>query len=179
MIIVDNIPIKTIPGFPDYAVTKDGRVWSKPRRDARNQRHGGKWLSWIKADSTGHYRVCLFRNGKPHRIFVHRLVLAAYIGPCPPGMECRHLDGNPGNNNVSNLCWGTGKENQRDRINHGTDCRGNTHGKSKLTEEQVRVIFHAYHDGYYTQRDIAKAFGISQGNVKSITKKQTWKHLWS
>lgn len=52
--------------------------------------------------------------------FVHRLVLEAFIGPCPSGMECRHLDGNPSNNRLENLLWGTPLENANDRRRHGT-----------------------------------------------------------
>jgi hypothetical protein len=35
-------------------------------------------------------------------------------------MVCRHLDGNPINNRLENLRWGTHKENKADAIKHGT-----------------------------------------------------------
>lgn len=52
--------------------------------------------------------------------YFHRLVLEAFIGPCPEGMECRHLDGDAGNNRLENLAWGTPIENGEDKVRHGT-----------------------------------------------------------
>lgn len=46
---------------------------------------------------------------------VHRLVCAAFIGPCPDGYQVSHLDENPANNKVDNLAYVTCKEN----INYG------------------------------------------------------------
>lgn len=51
---------------------------------------------------------------------MHELVLTAHVGPCPPGMECRHLDGDEKNNALSNLVWGTPPEQALDRVRHGT-----------------------------------------------------------
>ncbi len=51
---------------------------------------------------------------------VHRVVLETFQGPCPDGMVCRHLDGNPHNNRLDNLAWGTMLENSQDRFRHGT-----------------------------------------------------------
>lgn len=50
---------------------------------------------------------------------IHGLVLAAFDGPRPDDLETRHLDGNPTNNRLSNLIYGTGTENQLDRVRHG------------------------------------------------------------
>ena len=50
---------------------------------------------------------------------VHRLVLETFVGPSN-GMEVRHIDGNPLNNVVSNLAWGTRKEQIADQKAHGT-----------------------------------------------------------
>jgi hypothetical protein len=52
---------------------------------------------------------------------VHRLVVLAFIGPRPEGMQIRHLDGNGLNNTPGNLVYGTASENQLDKIRHGTD----------------------------------------------------------
>jgi hypothetical protein len=52
---------------------------------------------------------------------VHRLVLEAFVGPCPIGMQCRHFpDPNPANCNLKNLQWGTPMENTEDKRVHGT-----------------------------------------------------------
>jgi hypothetical protein len=54
-------------------------------------------------------------------------VLEAFVGPRPPGLECRHLDGNPANSVLANLAWGTHSENMQDRVRHGT------HNKTRRT----------------------------------------------
>jgi hypothetical protein len=77
------------------------------------------------AQSSGHLGVALCRDGKPQRRSVHSLVLLAFVGPCPPGQEGCHGDGNPGNNHVGNLRWDTRRENALDRARHGTDPQRN------------------------------------------------------
>lgn len=69
------------------------------------------------ADRSGHLRVEF-----PGRTvyFVHRLVAAAFIGQCPDGMEVCHKDGDPANNRVGNLRYGTRSDNVQDMLRHGT-----------------------------------------------------------
>jgi len=74
----------------------------------------GKW---------GHLSVDLYKGGKKtRRVFrVHRLVLEAFVGPCPEGMEVCHNDGIASNNRVGNLRYDTRSGNKLDRVRHGTD----------------------------------------------------------
>lgn len=51
---------------------------------------------------------------------VHRLVMAAFVGPCPDGIEVCHNNGNPADNRLSNLRYGTHSENQLDQVKHKT-----------------------------------------------------------
>ena len=110
-------------------------------------------------------------------------MLEAYVGPKPKGMETRHLNGNRQDNRLSNLSYGSHSDNQQDAVRHGTQAglhtRGERHGQAKLNEGQVRVIFHAYHDGAYTQQDIADCFGVSRGCIKGITLIHYWGYLWN
>jgi len=70
-------------------------------------------------NKAGYKLVSLWRDGKGRSCNVHRLVAAAFLGPCPTGMEVRHLDGDPTNNDVANLRYGTGSENCQDITRHG------------------------------------------------------------
>lgn len=175
--IVDGVKVKTIPEFPDYAISHNGMVWSKPKRGWRGCPTRGKWMKLWKKN--GYWSVWLRREKKRHQRYIHRLVLETYIGLCPAGMECRHLNGNREDNGLVNLCWGTHTANCQDTVKHNRVCRGEKHNWSKLTEEQVRVIFHAYHDGYYSVSDIASAFGISVPAVCDIAAKRNWGYLWT
>jgi len=95
-----------IESHPYYMVSDEGEVWSE-RKD----------INLVQTPTkTGYHTVKL--NGKTY--LVHRLVAAAFIGPCPDGLQVRHLDGNPSNNNVINLAYSTAKENNADMDLHGT-----------------------------------------------------------
>lgn len=69
-------------------------------------------------DYHGYHNVHLCYQGKRQKYKVHRLVLEAFVGPCPEGYQTRHLDGNPDNNHLENLCWGTAEDNSKDKVVH-------------------------------------------------------------
>lgn len=176
--IVDGILVKTIPRFLDYAIAKDGRVWSKPRTTPHGHKRKGRWLNLKKR--SGYLAVNLSINFREYSYSVHRLILETYVGLCPKGMECRHLDGNSLNNNLDNLCWGTHSENIFDSIKHGTHI--NIYGEqcswTKLTEQDVRMIIYMYRTGLFLQREIAKIYGVTQRAISKTVNRKTWKHLW-
>lgn len=109
-----------------YSVEPNGDVYSKDS----NWRGYGPRLMKPDLNSHGYSRVRLTINGKRKVYLVHKLVAEKYLGPKPtPAHEVRHLDGNRQNNSVSNLCWGTRKENAADRTKHG-NCKAAENGKS-------------------------------------------------
>lgn len=119
--------------------------------------------------------VALCFMAKVRRFQVHRLVLQAFVGPCPEGMECRHLDGSHLNNRLENLAWGTREENMEDMRRHGTLAQGESAVQAKLTEVQVREIRAAR--GLIPQKELAQKYGISQVAVSFIMTRRTWKHV--
>jgi len=133
-----GVNMKPIPGFDNYCITKDGRVWSFPRRKSSKN---GIWLKSF-THLSGHLSVCLYKNNKKSTKHIHRLVLETFVSKCPEGMECRHLDGNPANNSLDNLRWGTTKENMNDKIKHGKSNFGEKNNKHKLTDEKARMIIY-------------------------------------
>lgn len=166
---------KFILGFPDYTITKDGQVWSTPRRDFLGHNRRGRWLN--PRNRNKYLSVDLSINSQAYTHSIHRLVLETYIGPCPPGMIGRHLNGNNQDNRLENLCWGTPKENQQDRIRHGTSNRGERCGTSKLTEQKVRTIVSIHKTGLFTYKGIAFQFDVGTTSIWRIIKRKTWKHL--
>ena len=164
--------MKQIKGFPNYSITTNGKVWSH----IRNKR-----LKPYK-DSGGHYQVRLYvSSSKSYDKLVHRLILETFVSSCPDGMECRHLDGNPENNNINNLRWGTRSENIQDSIKHGThSClrQGELSNRHKLTEQDVRMIIYIHRTNLFLQREIAEMYNVTRRNISSIINKRTWKHLW-
>jgi hypothetical protein len=98
-----------VPGFDHYEVSNQGRV--------RSHRRGGGRILRPGPSNYGHLSVVL---GRGNTRMVHQLVLFAFVGPRPPGHDARHIDGDPANNRLENLCWGTRSENIRDAVRHGT-----------------------------------------------------------
>lgn len=92
------------------------------------------------ADSKGRLQVRPMREGRGALTFVHRIVLEAFVGPCPEGMVCCHWDDDPTNNALANLRWDTQSENMRDQARNGRHrYAGRTHCKRghELTDENT------------------------------------------
>jgi hypothetical protein len=85
----------------------------------------------IGVHTDGYHVVYLARGGERTQFRVHRLVLTAFVGPCPEGMEGCHNDGNPINNHLDNLRWDTRSANAHDTVRHGAHpMASKTHCKS-------------------------------------------------
>jgi len=166
---------RPIPNFPGYSVTDTGEVRSEPRKG----RVSGRWLK--PGHSDGYLFVVLCRDGKQYPCRVHRLVLEAFVGPCPAGMGTCHANGIRTDNRVSNLRWDTRVANAQDAVKHGTSggfkARGETSSAAKLTEQQVRQIREEYNTGQFFQWEIAERHGITRPTVGCIIRGETWKHL--
>lgn len=116
--------------------------------------------------------VLLWRNNRPNLRRIHRLVIEAFVGPRPDGMECCHNDGNPANNQLRNLRWDTSKNNHADKIRHGTTNRGERCGTAKLTKEQVAAI----RADNRLQRLIAADYGVGENTISRIKTGARWAH---
>lgn len=95
-------------------VTRDDRYLVSDEGEIKNAKTGHV-LSQSPNVVSGHMRVMMGNRTTS----VHVVVLESFVGPCPPGMETRHLDDDPSNNRLTNLCWGTRGENVRDRVRNG------------------------------------------------------------
>lgn len=109
------------------------------------------------------------KNGEKRFLLVHRLVLEAFKGKCPEGMEARHLDSNPSNNTLSNLEWGTHRQNELDK--HIT---GKSH--AKLSEIKVLYARTLVKSGVSLYR-AAKMFCVDDSTMKNAVIGETWRHV--
>ena len=121
-----------------------------------------------------HFTPCA--EGIQRTAKIHATVLDAFVGVCPEGQECRHLDGNKRNNRLANLAWGTKKENAADALRHGTYRRGETCGTAKATTALVKRIRKMRATGL-GQQLIADTVGLAQSSISSILRRQTWAHV--
>jgi hypothetical protein len=108
-----------------YEVSSLGRVRSVDRtvagpHDGARWRLRGKLMRptpWRK----GYLGINLSKDGKQRRFQVHRLVLEAFVGPCPEGQQACHNNNVRSDNCLVNLRWDTLSANMRDKAIHGTD----------------------------------------------------------
>jgi hypothetical protein len=133
---------RLIPSAPDYEVSDLGRVRSwRPY----NGHSAPRVLRGFPSPNGGHLQYRLVDvTGESVTTKGHQLVLLAFVGPRPDWADqIRHLDGDPTNNALSNLRYGTRSENQLDAVRHGT------HGQARKTHCPQG---HAYvQDNVYTE----------------------------
>ena len=154
-----------IPGYEGrYEVSDQGRV-----RNASSSRV----LRQALHKKTGYLSASL--SGR--RVLAHRLVLLAFAGPCPDGMETRHADGDSENNAIANLSWGTKAQNAIDRVVHGTDPRGERNPRALLCEDDVRAIRSAYVPRVVTHAMLGESYGVSAAAIQAVVTLKTWPHV--
>ncbi len=183
---VQDVEYRPLPGFPGYRVGADGSIWSC-RVKCGGQRKGELLLGdiWKQLKTRlrpGHneYEIVDLRaapGGKLRRHYIHRLVLSAFAGPCPVGMECCHNNGNHLDNRAENLRWDTKKANAADGVRHGTVAKGEQVVGSKLSPEKIREIRRLAATGLFLQREIGRMFDIAQTTVSGIARMEDWRHV--
>jgi hypothetical protein len=126
---------------PNYVVSDMGDVYSLHNGRYGPTRTVPKLLTPQTYKNDGRRYVQLIDQSRRRVIRkVATMVLEAFTGPCPPGLEILHNNGNPADDRLENLRWGTHKENMEDREKHGRTARGERNGRYKLSPEQVRDI---------------------------------------
>lgn len=132
--------------------------------------------SWT-CNKYGHLCVSLSKNNIEKKCLVHRLVLETFISSCPEGFEVRHLNGDPRNNNLNNLKYGTSKENTQDSIKHKTFICGSKSKHAILNDAKILEILQLIEEGDLTQNEIACRYGVSPQTICDVKKGRIWKHV--
>lgn len=101
---------RDVPGYEGlYKVSDLGRL----------KGHRGQVLKGSAAGD-GYRKITLCKPGQPNKgAYVHRLVLLAFVGPCPDGMEACHRNAVKNDNRLVNLRWDTASENNKDIVRLG------------------------------------------------------------
>lgn len=171
---MENEIWKDIPGHPGYQVSDRGNVRSVDRykevyaRGKLQRRlYRGRLLKPAAYCKTGHLSLPLGRgcNGIP----VHQLVLSAFEGPCPEGMEVLHKNGVSTDNRFENLRYGSRTENILDTYIDGGSWR-------KLTTDDVHQIRDLRAFGFRLT-EIAEWYSISAATVSSIYLRRSYSWL--
>lgn len=97
-----------------YYVYEDGRIYNSTTK---------RWITPYKKlfskNSVERLSLSLYINGRRKNLLYHRVIAEVYI-PNPTNLpQINHIDGNPSNNNISNLEWCTAKHNNIHAIQTG------------------------------------------------------------
>lgn len=165
---------KKIPDFEGYEVSNfgqvrsffgrgHGRAWKLTRNPQRILAQGEK--------KNGYKFVCLVGDSKRYSRTVHRLVMLAFVGSCPKGMEVCHNDSDPANNRLDNLRYDTHFGNMKDYSNKMTA------GELNLKQiNEIKVKFQAgqrikkiARDYYVTPAVVRLALSMLRGEPRKRT----------
>jgi len=168
---IPNVRFALVPNYAGYAASDDGRVWT-----CRFNRWGfsNNWRE-LAATPNNKYGRCIIRLGRKRVAYLHHVILEAFVGPRPEGMEALHGNGDAGDNRLSNLRWGTRLENLADFAKHGKK-KGENHHRAKLTATEVLEIRRLAAQGQ-THQLIADKFTVRREAVSKIIRRERWQHI--
>lgn len=159
---------KPIADFEGYEVSNRGRVRSikKPLKPV---------ILSLQKTKRGYLKVMLHKGPPGARIHkncrVHVLVLSAFIGPRPAGLEGDHINRVKTDNSIENLRWVTPEENKKNIDWACSKFRGRP---GTLTAEDAVAI--AAIKGTRTAIEIAASYGVHANTILDIFHGRSWSH---
>jgi hypothetical protein len=128
---------RLVADAPNYEISSHGRLRRITNgRGTRAGRMGGH------VNSQGYLCFTFIVDGKRKTRSLHRLVAHAFLGPPPtPKHTVAHSDGDRLNPRLSNLRWATYKENESDKIRHGTYLIGRMPKMKQADIEKLRELY--------------------------------------
>ena len=156
---------KTVPGHERYEVSSLGRVRSNRRQRPKDM---------LPTISKVGYPVVRMDE---QTVYVHTLVLSAFVGPRPhPMAEAAHYNGVKTDNRLENLRWATRSENTEDKRRHNTMPLGEQVACAKLRSSDV-VKIRAEREGGAKIKSIASRFGVNQSTISRVVGGKRWGHI--
>lgn len=174
---------KDIEGYENYyQVSNLGRVRSLDRAvtgpHSSKQVKVGKVLV-EKPGNRGYILNTLCRNGECRTFQTHRIVALEFLENKSNLPQVNHKNGIKTDNNVKNLEWCSISYNITHAISTGLNPVkfGENTSQVKLSSEQVIEIKEILTNKRMKQKNIAKKFNVSAGNISRISRGETWKHI--
>lgn len=175
---------RVVPSFPNYEISNEGQI--RRCKQTRSGLASKPGYVMKQHEDSGYLATWLTHGGANKFVYVHRLVLEAFVGPCPKGLECNHKNLDRHDNTIENLEWISHSENVKHAYRHGCggghggevpQIRGEKHPKAKLTEAEVLKIRERSAEGE-SGYSIAKDYPIvSSGTVADIIAGRSWAWL--
>jgi HNH endonuclease len=158
-----------IPGRDGYLAGDDGSIWS-----LRGKRPLKRKPGWATKNRDRAY-ICFSPNVQ---VQVAHLILFAFWGPRPVGLECCHNDGDSSNNRPDNLRWDTRASNIEDNHTHGIyerlqSKKGEKNGNAKMSAENVLRVMDLHRKGWGPKR-IGEEMAIPIAHISAIIHGKIW-----
>lgn len=151
--------MKQITDYPNYFVTREGRIFSN---------YSNKWLK-PDINQDGYSMVRLYKNKKSKAISIHRLVAQTFVLNPNNKLEVNHINEIKSDNRIENLEWCTRSENELHNSKNG----GEKNPRSKLTVEQIKEIRENHRKTKYGDKPYLK-YGIGKTQYYRIINKEHW-----
>ncbi len=131
------------------------------------------------SNGLGYRYVVLSKNNNSKNLYIHRLVLKAFVPNPQNKPQVNHKNGIKDDNKLENLEWCTRSENAKHACKMGlwSDHKGENNNYSKLNNNQVVMIKKILKLKKYYQREIGKMFGVHQMTISRIQRGLIWHHV--
>lgn len=177
-------PYLTIPPLSEQ---EKERFWSNVDRTPGQGVSGHCWIWQRSLTDKGYGRIAF----KGQYYAAHRVAYFLTFGDLDTALSVCHTCDTPPCCNPECLWQGTQKENIQDMIKKGRGLsdemrsilaksftpKGEAHGRSKLTEQQVREIRSLYIPHQRGYKILARQFGVSPSCIALIIKRRKWAHV--
>lgn len=150
-----------------------------------DERFDAKWMPvtecgchlWFAA--VNHFGYGKFAVASEKWALAHRYSYERHYGKIPDGMLVCHSCDVPSCVNPEHLFLGTYADNAKDRQkkNRGGQPKGEEHGRSKLTADDVVKIRELVANEELTSYAASKKFGINHKTARDIVSGKLWKHV--
>lgn len=184
-----SINVSIHPEFTAYSASKDGRIFTRPAVRRKGAPRSGAYPRadyWVEVSQfvvqpkhTPKYKKCrITQDGKTKLVSAHRFILECWVGIKPRTIVVRHLNGSSLNNALSNLKYGTVKENVQDAFQHiGNYAEGIRNGRARLNEADV-VEIRARSASGESAALISKDYPfVNRNSIYNVINRTTWAHI--
>jgi hypothetical protein len=167
-----------IDSLPGYRFDDTGNTWSRWVRGSKRHRMREEWrIILARRNPEKDYLYVILKTPGGRKTFrVNILILWAFTGYRPEGMEASHINGNRVDNRLVNLEWKSHYDNILDKFKHGTIRMGERIPSAKLKAEDVLRIKKLIASGR-SYESLGREFGVSGSAISYIARGRTWTHL--
>jgi len=138
--------------YPNYSITKDGKVFSHKYN---------KFLAERNNKKRGYNSVLLYHNNIKKNVLVHRLVAMTFLDN-PLNKRCvNHINGNKTDNRIENLEWATHSENSKHAFNTGLNKISDLCNNNKIKAKSKMVINLSNGVFYDSAKEASIAAGVN------------------